>query len=435
MAQFNKDTGQFLNNNKTLYEVVMVAGQAGPSTYVNVGNLNTSSDSFGRMRVSEPLTLFDSSHRYADNGLFAEDTTGTASSTFNANEGLIELDVGSSSGDEILRETHKVFSYQPGKSLLFMSSFLFAAPKTNLRQRIGYFGDENGIFLEQDDSAVSIVLRSNITGSVVDTKIAQSNWNVDSLDGTGPSGVTLDLTKVQLMWVDFEWLGVGSVRFGFAINGQFIPCHAFHHANLIESTYMTTASLPVRQEITNTGATSGASQAKQICSTVISEGGYELRGRQHAVGTPITSSYALDNAGTYYPVVSIRLKSARQDAIAILTAVSLLGVGNGVNFSWRIVAGGAVTTASWTSAGSDSSVEYTLTGTAHDGGGRVLAQGYLNSSNQGSPTLDILKEAVFKFQLERDSFAGVSEPLTFLVAAGTNDEDIFASMDWEEITR
>ena len=435
MAQFNKDTGEFLNNNKTLYEVVMVAGQAGPSTYVNAGNLNTSSDSFGRMRVSQPLTLFDSSHRYADNGLFTEDTTGTASSTFNGDEGLVELDVGSSSGDEILRETNKVFSYQPGKSLLVTSSFLFNAPKPNLRQRVGYFGSENGVFLEQDDSVVSVVMRSNVTGSVVDTKVAQANWNVDSLDGTEPSGITLDLTKVQLMWLDFEWLGVGSVRFGFVVNGQFIPCHIFHHANLIDSTYITTASLPLRQEITNTGATSGPSQAKQICNSVISEGGYELRGRQHGIGTPITSSYALDDAGTYYPVVSIRLKSARQDAIAILTALSLLGVGNGVNFSWRIIAGGTVTTSSWTSAGADSSVEYTLTGTAHDGGGRVLAQGYLNSSNQGSPTLDILKEAVFKFQLERDSFTGTSEPLSFLVTAGTDSEDVFASMDWEEITR
>ena len=435
MAQFRTDTSEFLASNKTIYEVVMVAGQAGPSTYVGAGNLNTSSDAFGRQRIAQPLTLFDSSHRYADNGLFAEDITGTANATFNADEGLVDLNIGSSSGDEILRETYKVFSYQPGKSLLIMSSFLFNEAKTNLRQRVGLFGSENGVYIEQDDSDVSIVMRSNVTGSVVNTKIAQASWNVDPLDGTGPSEVTIDFSKVQLMWMDFEWLGVGSVRVGFAVNGQFIPCHVFHHANIITSTYMTTASLPLRHELTNTGATSGPSQAKQICSTVISEGGYELRGRQHGIGTSITGAYDLTDAGTYYPVVSIRLKSARQDAIAILTALSLLGVGNGVNFSWRIVAGGAVTTASWTSGGADSSVEYTLTGTAHDGGGRILAQGYLNSSNQGSPTINILKEALFKFQLERDSFAGTSEPLSFLIAAATDSESIFASMDWEEITR
>ena len=435
MAQFNKDTGEFLNNNKTLYEVVMVAGQAGPSTYVNTGNLNTSSDSFGRMRVSEPLTLFDSSHRYTDNDLWAEGTTGTASSTFNSNAGLVELDVGSASGDEIIRETTKVFAYQPGKSLLIMNTFVFDAPKTNLRQRVGYFGTDNGIYLEQDGTDVNIVERSLVTGSVTETRIAQSNWNVDTMDGTGPSNLTLDLTKAQILWMDLEWLGLGSVRVGFVINGQFVCCHIFHHANLIDSTYITTASLPLRQEITNTGLTSGASQAKQVCATVMSEGGYELRGRQHAVGTPITAAYEMASAGTYYPIVSLRLKSARLDAIVILTAVSMLGVGNGVNFSWRIVAGGNVTTASWTSAGANSSVEYTTSGTAHDGGGRILAQGYLNSSNQGSPSMDILKEALFKFQLERDTFTSTAEPITFLVAPGTADEDVFASMDWEEITR
>ena len=435
MAQFRIDTNQFLQHNKTIYEVVMTAGQAGPSVYLDSGNLNTSSDAFGRARISQPLTLFDSSHRYADNGLWAEDTTGTASSTFNVNEGLVELDVDSASGDEIIRETTKVFSYQPGKSLLVMNTFIFDAPKTNLRQRVGYFGADNGIYLEQDGTTVNIVERSFVTGSVTETRIAQSNWNVDKMDGTGRSSIVLDLTKAQILWMDLEWLGLGSARVGFVINGQFICCHIFHHANLIDSTYITTASLPLRQEITNTGLTSGASQAKQVCATVISEGGYELRGRQHSVGTPITSAYDLADAGTYYPVVSIRLKSARLDAIVILTALSMLGVGNGVNFAWRVVAGGVVTTASWTSAGANSSVEYTISGTAHDGGGRVVAQGYLNSSNQGSPTIDILKEALFKFQLERNTFTSTAEPLSFLVAPATDSQTVFASIDWEEITR
>jgi len=435
VAQFRTDTAEFLSSNKTIYEVVMTSGQAGPSTYVNAGNLNTSSDAFGRTRIAQPLTLFDSSHRYADNDLWAESTTGTASSTFNSNAGLVELDVGSASGDEVLRETNKVFSYQPGKSLLIMNTFVFAEPKTNLRQRVGYFGTDNGIYLEQDGTTVNFVERSLVTGSATESKIAQSEWNADKLDGTGRSGVTLDLTKAQILWMDLEWLGLGSVRVGFIINGQFVCCHIFHHANLTQSTYITTASLPLRQEITNTGLTSGASQAKQVCATVISEGGYELRGRQHSIGIPITSAYALATAGTYYPVVSIRLKSARLDAIVINTALSILGVGNGVNFSWRLVAGGVVTTASWTSAGANSSVEYTISGTAHDGGGRVIATGFINSSNQGSPTIDILKEALFKFQLERNTFTSTAEPLSFLVAAATDSQEIFASMDWEEITR
>ena len=236
MAIWDLDKNRYKSNNGKLFEVVMVAGQNGPTVYTPSGNLNAASDAFGRLRVSQPLTLFDSTFRYADNDLWAEDTTGTASSTFNSNAGLVELDVGSASGDEIIRETTKVFAYQPGKSLLIMNTFVFDAPKTNLRQRIGYFGTDNGIYLEQDGTDVNIVERSFVTGSVTETRIAQSNWNIDTMDGTGLSSLTLDLTKAQILWMDLEWLGLGSVRVGFVVNGQFVCCHIFHHSNLIDST-------------------------------------------------------------------------------------------------------------------------------------------------------------------------------------------------------
>ena len=404
----------------------------------NVIGTQTSSayDAFGRLRVSSPLTLFDSSHRYADNDLFNEDITGTASSTFNASQGLIEMDVGTASGDEILRESNKVFAYQPGKSLLIMNTFVMDTAKTNLRQRVGYFGAENGFYIEQDDTTVNLVKRSKITGSVVNTEIAQSSWNGDKLDGTGASGYTLDLTKSQILWMDMEWLGVGNVRIGFIINGTFIVCHTFQCANILDSTYITTASLPIRYEITNTGTVASASQLKQICSTVISEGGYELRGRQQAIGTVITSPYTLTTAGTYYPVASIRLKAARLDAIVILTALSLLGTGNGKFYNWQVVAGGSITGGTWVSAGANSSVEYNITGTAHTlGTGRILASGFTSSSKQTSESINILKEALFKFQLERNTFTSTPEILTIRMSCDSNTENVYGSMDWEEVSR
>ena len=152
----------------------------------------TKTDAFNRLRVSSPLTLFDSSHRFSDNDLWVEDTTGTASSTFVVAEGLIDMDVGTASGDEIIRETTKVFSYQPGKSLLVLNTFVFDEAKTNLRQRVGYYGASNGMYLEQTDTTVNFVERSLVTGSVTETRVAQANWNIDRMDGTGPSGITLD---------------------------------------------------------------------------------------------------------------------------------------------------------------------------------------------------------------------------------------------------
>ena len=340
------------------------------------------------------------------------------------------------SGCSVIRETTKVFSYQPGKSLLTLNTFIPNSPKENLRQRIGYFGADNGLYYEVDGTTAYFVERSLSTGT--STRVAQSDWNVDKLDGTGPSGITLELTRAQILWMDIEWLGLGTVRIGFVINGQMIHCHSFHHANLIQSTYITTASLPLRYEIANTGVTTSSSTLKQVCSTVISEGGYELYGLQQSVGTPITAPYTLNDAGTFYPIISIRLKTTpdRLDAIVIMTALSIMGVNNGINYNWQVRASGTTTGGTWTSAGVDSAVEYKLNGTGVTGG-RILASGFFNSANQGSPSIDILKEALFKFQLERNGLTGTPYELTVVVAASpiSSSEEVYAAMDWEEISR
>ena len=394
---------------------------------------STSSDAFGRLRVSNPLTLFDSSHRYRDNNLWSSLVVGTGSTVgFVTAQGLINIGIGTTAGCSVIRETTKVFAYQPGKSLLVLNTFVMNAPKTNLRQRVGYFGADNGMYFEVDGDTSYFVERSLSLGTT--TRVSQEDWNVDKLDGTGASGITLDISKSQILWMDIEWLGVGTVRIGFVIDGIFIHCHSFHHANLVPSTYITTASLPVRYEIANTGITTSVSNLKQVCSTVISEGGYELRGLQQAVGTPITAPKTLTTAGTFYPIVSLRLKTTALDAIVIITALSLMGIGNGINYNWQVRASGITSGGSWVSASADSGVEYNITGTSY-AGGRILASGFLNSSNQGSPSIDILKEALFKFQLERNGLTSTPFELTLLATAATGSESIFASMDWEEVSR
>jgi hypothetical protein len=394
-------------------------------------------DAFGRLRTSTPFTLFDSSHRFDDNELWSTATATGGTATFNSAQGLVDLDVTTASGSEVVRETTKVFAYQPGKSLLVLSTFVMSTAKTNLRQRVGYYGAQNGYYLEQNNTTVSFVERSYVTGAVVNTPVAQASWNVDKMDGTGPSGITLDLTKAQILFMDLEWLGVGTVRIGFVINGNFYVCHKFHHANIIASTYITTASLPLRYEITNTGVTSGASELKQICSTVLSEGGYQLNGLQQAIGLPVTAPKNLAVAGTFYPIVSIRLKTSpdRLDAIVICTAISVIAT-SAANYNWQVVASGTTTGGTWTSAGVGASVDYNITGTSFTGG-RILASGYFSVSNQGSTQVDILKEALFKTQLERNGLTSAPLELTIVVAsdAGGGGGNVLASMDWEEISR
>jgi hypothetical protein len=439
MAIWNITTQDYLNQERSLFEIFGAATRDGKIVdEYNRFPVSINSDAFGRTRVSNPLTLFDSSHRYRDNNLWTSLIVGTGSTVgFVTTQGLINIGIGTTAGCSVTRESIKTFSYQPGKSLLVMNTFVPEPPKENLRQRVGYFGADNGIYFEITgigSTSVSFVERSLSLGT--ETRVPQSEWNGDKLDGTGHSGITLDPTKAQILWTDIEWLGLGTVRVGFVIGGKFIHCHSFHHSNIVQSTYITTASLPIRYEIANTGVTTSSSILKQVCSTVISEGGYELRGLQQAVGTAVTNPITLTTAGTYYNLVSIRLKSNpdRLDAIVILTAISLMGGTNNANYNWQVRASGTTSLGSWTSAGSDSAVEYKIDASEITGG-RVLASGFFNSSQQGSSPVDILKEALFKFQLERDGLTKTPYELSLVCSGSANGATVYAAMDWEEISR
>ena len=436
MAQFRTDLNKIDSGQVfTRYEVNMLSDRLSPS--------GTLTDAVGRLRFSQPFTLFESSHRFADNGLWVtSNTASNSSATFVPNQSTVDMTVGTTANAEVIRETIKVFSYQPGKSLLVMNSITMSQPKANLRQRGGYFGQSNGIYLENDGNTNYFVVRTNTSNTVTETRVPQSEWNIDKFDGTGYSSQIggaehaggLDVSKANIFWMDVEWLGVGDVRCGFIVDGKLIPAHVFHHDNRVTVPYMTTASLPLRLEIKNTDVTASNSTLSQICSTVISEGGYELYGSQQAVGTTITEPVDLPTAGTYYPVVSIRLKQNRLDAVVILTALSILGISNSY-YNWQVRAGANTADGgTWVSAGDNSAVEYKLDGGSVTGG-RILASGFSGSTNQASAPIDILKEALFKFQLERNGLTNTPYELTLVASASTNGADIYGSMDWEEVSR
>lgn len=396
---------------------------------VSIGGTNT--DAFGRIRVSEPYTLFDSQSRYESDPQFDTSTATGGSTTYLPNEASVQMSVTTASGSEVVRQSYRSFPYQPGKGLLLLATFDMNPAKTGLRQRVGYFGTQNGVFLQQSDSTISFVLRSYISGAVSDARtVNKSDWNGDKLDGTGNSGYTLNLDKAQILWMDFEWLGVGTVRCGFFINGEYIVCHTFNNANEITSVYMTTAILPVRYEITNTAVTASASSLKQICSSVISEGGYE----QYSFGNVARRTTALATISTtFLPLVSIRLKSTRLGAVILPQRVQVLPTTN-QNYEVALVKNPTLTGASWV-ATTSSSVEMDVSSTAISGG-TIVQTDYVTSSVFGGKN-PLVDPSGYNWDLQLGaSLAGVSDIYTIQIrtVSGATSGDAVGSLTFWDLT-
>jgi len=348
-------------------------------------------DAFGRLRVTTPFTIFDSQARFAADNQYSYVTATGGSSTYNTNKSSVNLSVTTTSGSTVLAQTFRVFPYQPGKGLLTLQTFTMEAAKSNLTQRVGYYSAYNGVFLEQGPNGVTFVIRTYTSGSVSDSRyVAQSSWNGDKLDGTGPSGVTLDLTKTQILWFDFEWLGAGNVRCGFVVNGQFIICHTFQNANIGTNVYMQTAILPLRFEITNTGATASSSTLQMICSSVQSEGGYEQTSQVFTARRTDNGTTIANNTGlTFTPLVSIRVNSSYYGAIVIPQSILFHPTASGsTGYEVVLVKNATLTGATWAgTALSSGQVDVDLAATSMTAAvNSIIQTSYSAQSSQSTDT-------------------------------------------------
>jgi hypothetical protein len=397
----------------------------------------TNVDAFGRVRVSQPYTLFDSQNRYAADNQFEVSTTGTGTSSFLSNEATVQLEVTGAGVGSVIRQTYRSFPYQPGKGLLILTTFVMdSSTSANLTQQVGYYNTQNGVFFKRTGSTNSFVLRSNSTptpGTPSDTRIVnQSSWNGDKLDGTGDSGFTLDTTKAQILWMDFEWLGVGSIRCGFIIDGQYIVCHTFTNANEISSVYMTTAILPLRYEIVTTTAAVAASM-KTICCSVVSEGGFEQTSIDHVA----RRTTVLGTIGTtFLPVVSIRLASGRTGAVVIPNRVQILPT-TSQNYEIALVKNPTLTGATWASTvPSNSNVEFDVAATAMTGG--TIAQTDFLASNTAGGTGSTSFANAYNFDLQLGAtIAGVSDIYTVGIrtVSGATTGDAVGSLSFFDLTQ
>ncbi len=415
-----------------LGQLVSTTGSAVPISFpIN------SLDAFGRLITTQPYTIFDSQNRYRADDQFDTSLTGGGTTSYLQYESSVQLSVGTANGDQVIRQSFRNMPYQPGKGLTFLATFVMDAPKTNLRQRVGYFNADNGAFLQQNNTTVSFVLRSNslpTPGTPSDVRtVNQADWNVDPMDGTGPSGRVLDLTKNQILYMDFEWLGTGDVRCGFYVDGQPEICHIFHNDNTQTAVYMQTAILPVRYEITNTGVTASVSAMKQVCSSVQNMGGYQQTTVDHlARRTAVLTTIG----NTFLPLVSIRLVSTALGAVVLPNKIEVLPT-TSQNYEVALVKNPTTLTgASWISVPSDPNVQYDVSATAVSGG-TLVYNNYTTASGSGGTNV-ISDTPGYKWDLQLGaSIAGVSDVYTVMIrtVSGATTGDAFGTITFYDLTQ
>jgi len=279
-------------------------------------NVENTMDAFGKLRVSNPITLLDirfpgqstGSSTFLQNSL---QVCHASAGSYTGSYSNSKLVVSASGNGYYISQSRNYCAYQPGKSLLFLASGILYPGNTLYTTRIGYFDNvtplsnnlsvKNGLYFQDSGGIYSI----NITNSTITTTVNQSDWNIDKMNGTGPSGLNLNFANTQLFVIDMEWLGVGRVRFGFYAYGRIQYCHQVINLNNLTAPYTTSINLPICYSIhSNSTPGSSANNFTQICSTVISEGGYTPLGRPFSIATD--SSGVSISGGTEEPILFLR---------------------------------------------------------------------------------------------------------------------------------
>ena len=402
------------------------------------GSLNAAFDAFGRSRVSQPFTLNDYKHIYGDvKNLFIDNITADGSIVDYPNSASVVLSA-ISSGSSAVHQTKMYHHYMPGKSQTILASFRFGAAVSGSTKRTGYFDDYNGIFLEQDATgSLQFVIRSAVggTGSLAENRVKQDDWNVHTLlDGS----IVLDITKAQLFYIDFQWLSIGRVRCGFVIKGMPIVCHVFDHANVVTEAYMQSPNLPVRCEIRNSVA--ATSSMEQICSSVMSEGGYVEAGKAFSVASDTFRTLA---GGATLPVIAIRLKNSINGlpnrAFVRLQNASTFTDQQTVRYSLlKLPSGSALTTSSaWISVDQNSVVEWN-SGSAYLDGVTLLT-GFVgaNSLNptQATPEAVIQAGVANRQNFIAQNYDSTDSEIYVVVAKNMTNSttNVGGAMLWSEI--
>ncbi len=417
---------------------VIIKGQTVPLEVIGAsGSLSpdaSSADAFGRLRISTPSTLFDSKLLADEGPLFWDQSLESGAGitgAYDVNQVAVDISSTASTAGLFTRQTFQRFNYQPGKSQQVLMTGVLAlsglsAPASGVSRRLGLFDNDDGVFFEENEGVVYVVVRSSVGGSVNENRIPQSSWNIDNFDGSGPSGVAADWTKSQIFVIDFEWLSAGLVRFGFINDGRFAYCHAVAHENTLAGAYMRTPNLPLRWQMETT-ASSPQHSMRCICSSVSVEGIDDQTGisRYHSNGIAKVNA---TTAGTIYALIGVRSKPDRLGTIVQFTAATILS-STADDVEWLAVLNPTVAgTFTFADLDANSAAQVAtgdVAGSNTVTGGTIIGGGYFSRNTGIRAPLDPIRYL-------GAAIDGTQEEIVLAVRGITSGLDAVGSVTWRE---
>jgi hypothetical protein len=422
MAQWNKNTQDFLNQERTLFEVFNIADHWGQQT-----NWVPQFTGKNRFKVSPFQTSFFNTFQYGlETDVWETDTTGTASAVHDPNASNVVMSVGSTAGDKVIRQTRQVMRYIPGRVSLVSFAIRLETPVAGVRRRFGIFDGENGAYFEDDGGTYSCVLRSNVTGSVVETRVTRDNWNGDKLDGNGYSQITADPEAVQMINIEYEWYGAGQVIFSYTIDGETHSIHKFNIANRQNQVWCSTPFLPIRVEIENVTGAAGTHYIYQGSNSLTQEGEPEKLGTLISYSNSISGT-TLPSANTFYPVLSLRLKSNGLAGIVLPRSLQV-ATNDNTNVFWRLVENPTLTGGTWIDHPNPDAITQVNTTATAVSGGVVILSGF--TVGGGANLIDLDDKA--SLQIGRSSLGTVSDIYTLECASPNTNKAALAVFNWLE---
>lgn len=230
---------------------------------------------YGDMKVVQEhiIGVYEHTQDSYDDLFYTEEISG-ATSTYENQYSSVLMSTAADAGSEVKRLTHRYHYYQHGTSaMIIMAVSCGDSGKVGNTRAWGYADDDYGVLFELYGSELYIEIRGVAQNGYTDRiKIAQHDWNGDKLDGTGSSGIILDVTKQYQYYINISW-PFGTVEWGiYSASGGRIKCHESLNDGVFIFPYIKYASLPVYYRNKNSVNTGTGSDLRVVSTVVKSEG-------------------------------------------------------------------------------------------------------------------------------------------------------------------